>query len=157
MEQQNQNLFDLQIDQQTFNYFSESAKWAKFLAIVGFVYCGLIILAAVFAGTIVAAMFPMMGAAGGEMDGAAAMGGGFITFFYLILGLVYFFPCLFLYRYASQMQLAIQHNEQQKMQNSIRNLKSFFKFFGIVTIIMLTLMVLGMVGIMVAGIGMLGA
>ena len=153
MDQQNQNVFDLQIDQQTFSYFSESAKWAKFLAIVGFVYCALLIILALFAGAVLATMMPMMGAgAGGE--GAAAIGGGFITVFYLLIALVYFFPCLYLYKFASQMQLAIGHNDATKMQSSVKNLKSFFKFFGIITIIILAVMVLAMVG-MVIGLGAL--
>jgi len=147
MDQPNQNMFDLQIDQQTFRYFSESAKWAKFLSIVGFIYCGFMVLVALFAGAFLATVFPMMGASGK----GASIGGGIITFIYLVLAIVYFFPCLFLYRYASNMQLAIAHNEQGKMQSSIRNLKSLFKFFGIVTIIMLAVMALAMLGIMISG------
>lgn len=150
MDQQNQNLFDLQIDQQSFHYFSESARWAKFLSIIGFIYCAFMVLIAFFAGAFMATMFPMMGAGG---ENASMIGGGVVTFVYIVLALVYFFPCLYLFRYASNMQDALAHNEQAKMQSSIRNLKSFFKFFGIVTIIMLALMVLGMVGMMLAGVG----
>ena len=154
MEQQNQNMFDLQVDQQTFHYFSESAKWAKFLAIVGFVGCAFLAIGALFAGASIGAMIPMMG---GEAGTAGAVGGGIVTFVYLVFALIYFFPCLYLYRYASQMQLAIHHNEQTKMHTSIRNLKSFFKFFGILTIIWLALAILGMLGMMMAGVGELAS
>ena len=50
MDQQNQNLFELQLDQPSAAYLGEAAKWAKFLAIIGFIFCGLMILAALFMG-----------------------------------------------------------------------------------------------------------
>ena len=39
-----ENLFELQIDAQSNNHLSQAAKWAKFLAIIGFVFCGLLII-----------------------------------------------------------------------------------------------------------------
>ena len=48
--EQNQetSLFGFGIDQSSRAHFSEAAKWAKFLAIVGFVLCGLIVVIAFF-------------------------------------------------------------------------------------------------------------
>lgn len=43
--------FELQLDQSAKDFLKETAKWAYFLSIVGFVGIGLIMLIAVFAGT----------------------------------------------------------------------------------------------------------
>ncbi|MBA4168554.1 MAG: hypothetical protein H0X41_13595, partial [Chitinophagaceae bacterium] len=56
MEQENQSLFDLHVDQQSITYLSESARWARFIAIIGFIFCGLMALAAFFIGTIMTAL-----------------------------------------------------------------------------------------------------
>ena len=47
-----EHLFDLQVDQQSISYLGEIARWAKFLSIVGFVVCGVMIIFALFAGSI---------------------------------------------------------------------------------------------------------
>jgi hypothetical protein len=148
MDQQNQNLFDLHMDQQSFNYFGEAAKWAKFIAIIGFVFCGLMVVVALFAGTIFASMFSAMGSTGMGM-----VGGGAFTVVYLIFAALWFFPCLYLFRFATQMQSAIQSNEQNKLQLSIRNLKSYFRFLGILFIVILSFYALGILGALAMGLG----
>lgn len=152
MEQSNQNLFDLQIDHQSNSFLSETAKWGKFLAIIGFIFCGLLIVIALFAGTFIASM--MSGFGGNDTASAgAAMGGGIITFVYIILALVYFFPCLYLFHFASKMQVALRSNQQDMLNISFRNLKSCFKFMGILMIIMLSFWAIGIIIAIGASVG----
>lgn len=146
MDQQNQNLFELQLDQPSTAYLGEAAKWAKFLAIMGFIFCGLMIIIALFAGSIIGAA---VSAAGSGMS--SMLGTGFFTTIYLIIGAIYFFPCLYLFRFASQMQDAIRNHEQNRLQDSFKNLKSCFKFMGILIIIMLCFYVLVIIGGMIFG------
>ena len=149
MEQTNENLFDLQIDHQSNSYLSEVAKWGKFLAIIGFIFCGLMVIAALFAGTLMASM--MSGFGSGEAT-STAIGGGFITFIYLIFALIYFFPCLYLFNFAAKMQVALRNNQQELLNIAFRNLKSCFKFMGILMIIMLSFWALAIIGAIAAGI-----
>ena len=150
MDQVNQNLFELQLDQPSTAHLGEAAKWAKFLAIMGFIFCGLMIVIALFAGTLIGSA---MSAAGGGI--ASMFGSGIITTFYLVIAGIYFFPCLFLFRFASLMQHAIRDHEQNKLQESLKNLKSCFRFLGIFTIIVLCFYVLGMFGFMMLGLSSL--
>ena len=48
----NSNLFDLQLDQTCINYLNEASRWSRFLSILGFIYCGLMLIAGVFVGSI---------------------------------------------------------------------------------------------------------
>ena len=64
MDQQNQGLFDLHLDQQSFVNLKEAAKWARFIAIIGFIISALMVLFALFAGTLLSTM----GAGFGEAD-----------------------------------------------------------------------------------------
>src|SRR5882672_6038048 len=97
------SLFELHIDAPSSSYLSDTAKWAKFLAIVGFIVCGLIVLVAFFAGSILSATFSRYGMEGGSA--ASSVGSAFITIIYILVALLYFFPCLYLFRFATKMQL----------------------------------------------------
>ncbi len=147
----NQSLFDLQLDPAGAEYLRESAKWAKFIAIIGFVFCGLMVVAALFAGSILAASMST------ALGGGAGIGGGLITFIYIAIAALWFLPCLYLFRFASGMQGALANNEQEKLLNSLKNLKSHFKFIGILLIIMLVFYALAFVfGIIMATAGGFG-
>lgn len=130
-ELQSQHLFDLQVDQQASQYLSDAAKWAKFLSIVGFILSGIMVIAALFAGSMLSSL--------PQMEGMETIGGGAITAVYLFGALVWFFPCLYLYRFSEKAQTAIRSTEQQTLNNSFKNLKSCFRFMGIFTIVMLCL------------------
>ena len=133
------NLFDLKIDQQTINYLNESARWGRFLAILGFVFCGLMVLMGVFFGSFMASMISGMNAE------TAAFGGGFFSIFFVISALITFFPSLFLYNFSSKMRKAVRNNDQAVMTESFKNLKSFFKYYGIFTIVILSFYALAII------------
>ncbi len=130
---QSQNLFDLQVDQESSLYLSEAAKWGKFLSIIGFILSGLMALMGLFAGSIFSSTLSQMEGMG------AGFGGSMFTLIYLVFAILWFFPCLYLFRFATKAQLALRSSEQQTLNNSFRNLKSCFRFMGIFTIIMLVL------------------
>ena len=130
------NLLELQIDPTASALLREASKWAKFLAIMGFILCGFLVFAGIFAGTLFSS-FSNMGSQYGGSPMPATMG-GLMTGFYIIMALVYFFPCLFLYRFSTKTQVALRSNDQQQLISSLSNLKSYFKFIGILTIIWLS-------------------
>jgi hypothetical protein len=124
-------LFELQVDHESTAYLKEAARWAKFLAIVGFICIGLFVLVALFAGSIVATMSSSMGVqtAGGAFGGAA------ISIVYILVALLYFFPCLYTFNFAKKMQVALASNDQAQLNQSFRNLKACYRFLGILMVI----------------------
>jgi uncharacterized membrane protein len=135
MEQNETTLFKLEIEELSFRFLSESAKWGKFLSIVGFVLCGLLVILALFVGTI-------MGTAFSQLEGAGMVGGGMsimVTIIYLLIAALYFFPCLYLFRFSTKMKKALNESNQAELTSSFENLKSCFKFMGIMTIVLLSI------------------
>jgi hypothetical protein len=65
-----------------------------------------------------------------------------ITALYLCMAVVLFFPSLYLNRFSSRMKIALSAMNQENFDESLRNLKSLLKFYGIFTIIMLSFYVL---------------
>ncbi|HTQ65726.1 MAG TPA: DUF5362 family protein [Puia sp.] len=138
------NLFELHIDNQSSGYLAEAARWAKFLAILGFIFCGLIVLVAVFAGSYIASSFNRFGT-----EGLTLVSGAFVSFLYILIALLYFFPCLFLFRFASKMQVALRTNDQELLNTSFRNLRGFYRFLGILTIVVLSIYVLALIFVII--------
>ena len=124
------HLFELQVDHNTSAYLKETARWAKFMAILGFVFCGLFVIVAVFAGSIFATAFSALGTAG-----FGAAGGVFISALYILIALLYFFPCLYLFNFSAKMQTALRNNDQEQLNLSFKNLKSCYRYIGILMII----------------------
>jgi ABC-type dipeptide/oligopeptide/nickel transport system permease component len=134
-----QHLFDLQIDQQSISYLGETARWAKFLSIVGFIMCGLMIVLALFAGTLMATLSRFR--SNDALQGMAVMENAF-PLIYIVVALLYFLPCLYLFNFAGKMQTALHDNDQISLNASFGQLKSCFKFVGILTIVVLSFYIL---------------
>jgi hypothetical protein len=140
------SLFELQIDHNVTAYLKEAARWAKFLAILGFIGCGLMILMALFFGTIVTAMLNMGGnMMGGAGSAATGIMGGLLSFIYIVVALLLFLPCLYLYNFGSKMQVALRTNDQEQLTRSFKNLKAHYRYIGIFALIYLGLIALVMI------------
>jgi hypothetical protein len=133
------NLFELQIDHNSTQYLRDAARWGQFLAVVGFIFIGLFVVAAIIFATVLSNAFNSMGSA------SAAMSGGIIAVVCIIYALIYFFPCLYLYNFSSRMQVALRSNDQDQLNISFRNLRALYRFLGILLIIGLGLWVLAII------------
>ena len=130
--------FEMQLNDSAKGFLHETAKWAYFLSIIGFIGIGLLVLIAVFFGSI----FATAGAMGSGMGALGAMGGTFITVIYLIMAALYFFPVYYLNKFATNAKEAFRVNDTQSLTKSFEYLKSHYKFMGIFTIVLISLYVL---------------
>lgn len=142
---------DLQVSPVTQGFLSEAAKWGKFLSIIGFIFCGFIAIAAFF----VPAIYSSLPAFRELSSGIATAIATLITVVYLALAALLLFPCLYLYKFSVKMRLALNSVNQDKFEDSLKNLKSLLKFYGIFTIIMLSFYALAFIFIMI-GVAMKG-
>ena len=115
---------------------SETRPWVKFLSIVGFVSVGLMALG----GCVVF----FVGVASGEP--VALLG-----LLYGLLGVLYYFPALFLYRYANGIRDFLGQRRQDQLDAALDAQKSFWRFTGILTLIVVCIYaVMLLVGLIVA-------
>ena len=138
----------LQVNDVVKDYLLETAKWAKLLAIVGFVGLGMMVLMGLFMGTIMGSLAAMSPEAA-EISG---MGGGFLAIFYIGIALLYFIPIKYLYDFSSKVKKAIQITDQNLFNEAMMKLKSHYKFIGILMLIMIILYVGMFVMMLIAGI-----
>lgn len=125
----------LVVDNDVKGFLLETAKWAKFIAIVGFVGLGLMVLG----GLVVMVMGNTISSMGGK---SSSVPFAFLGILYLLMAALYFFPILYLYRAALGLKNGINSNNQETFKNGIENFKSHYKFIGILLIVVLSLYVL---------------
>jgi uncharacterized membrane protein len=111
-------------------FLIETAKWGKFLAIVGFVMLGLLVLFAVIAMAGMSFLSSMSGA------GVPMALFGLI---YLVIAALYFFPVFYLFKFSVQLRKGLESVNQSLVTDGFENLKSLFKFMGILMIVVLSL------------------
>jgi hypothetical protein len=126
---------DLQVSASAQSFLSDSARWGKFLAIIGFIFCGFMIVIAFFVPALIMNLPPYNAMASGL---SASITAG-MTVVYLLLALLFFFPCLYLFKFSVKMQASLNSMSQENFEESLKNLKSMFKFYGICTIVMLSI------------------
>ncbi|MEP6950820.1 MAG: hypothetical protein ABI863_16160 [Ginsengibacter sp.] len=137
---------DLQVSPQAQSYLMDSARWGKFLAITGFILCGIMMIIAFFIPLFLSQLASSPGMPNGFSQGMKIG----IMIVYLILALVLFFPCFYLYKFSVKMQSAVNGVSQENFDESLMNLKSMFKFYGIFTIVILSFYALAFIGGIIA-------
>jgi hypothetical protein len=121
----------IEIDQKTLNDINSIRKWTMFLAIIGFIFLGLIIVIGLLAGTFLAAFNT-----GGSVTGFPE---SLLFIIFIILIVLYFFPGIFLLRFSKHAAIAVHAFDVQELHKAFRNLRSYFAFVGILIIIDLLL------------------
>ncbi len=107
-------------------FLGETAKWAKFIAIVNFVFIGFMVLGSFSAGAIFSSMPEMS-----DNPAFAMLSGGMIAAVYLIFSLIWFIPTLYSYQFATKTQRALKLNDEPILTEAFGKLKSHYKFWGI--------------------------
>ncbi|WP_396218654.1 hypothetical protein [Flavobacterium sp.] len=124
--------FENQLTTAAVGFLQESAKWSKFMAIIGFIGIGLMVLVSLF----MAIGFSAMGASTmPELPFSMSV----FSIIYVLFAAIYFFPVYYLYQYATKTSAALHSKNKQLLTDGLENLKSHHKFLGIFTLIIISL------------------
>ena len=120
----------VEFNSESLKHLEEARKWSMFIAILGFIGVGLMVLVALFSGSAMAFL--------GNDFISPAMGIG-IGILYLLIAVLYFFPVYYLFNFSSKAKKAVKESDSESLTESMRFLKSHYKFLGIVAIVMLAI------------------
>jgi hypothetical protein len=140
--EENTNLYSdntnqLQVEENAKSYLVETAKWAKFLSIVGFIGIGLMIIMGIFMGAFI---FKYAGAI--LIPGLSLGTLSFVSFIYIVIALLYIYPILKLYQFADLSKKALTTNDSAILTKALEAQKSMFKFMGIWVVVVLFIYVI---------------
>ena len=117
-------LSELQLDPDVAAAFQSAARWARFIAIVFFVFIGFMILILIIA---------IAMNADSNMIGGVAPG---FQFGLLLLFLIPFtFVVIQLYRFSIRTREAIQRQDQDLLNRALRNLRTYLAVYGVLSIL----------------------
>jgi len=129
----------LNIDAIAADHLKETAKWAKFISIAGFIFSGLILVFAVYYYNLMT-QFPF-----GRRYYTRYM---LTVAVYIAVAVVWTITSIYQLKFASAMLAALETNDQQELQRSMANLKTYYRISGIVSILSLLLCLLGMLSLL---------
>jgi hypothetical protein len=127
----------IEIDQETIKNLNTTRKWSMFIAIVGFIFLGLMIILGVITGTFLTAF----------KSGETGIGipESLILVIVALSALIYFFPVLFLYRFSKHLAHAVHTLDKQEIYKAFKYLKSYFVYLGILLIVVLSFYVVALI------------
>jgi hypothetical protein len=134
----------IEIGQQSLGYLDTTRKWTMFFSILGFVVIGILLVVGLVAGSFLTSFTSKMSGMEG-MEGSSVAGGIasiFVFIFILIFAVIYFFPLFFLFRFSRHTKNAVANLDAQQLELGFKNLKSYWKYIGILTIIVLSIYLL---------------
>jgi hypothetical protein len=134
-------------------HLKDAAPWLRFLAIIGFIACGLTVLVgivmvialAITGNGFASAEFQEIAEAEGVLKGSTWFEkitnglGAFMGIIYIGIAVLYFFPSKFLWTFGEKLRAYLQTNSSADLELALKNNKSFWKYMGIATIVCLAL------------------
>ena len=140
---ENQNdtsIFDLVIDQEGSNYLTETAKWARLLSILGLILSALMVLGGI--------AVAFLGTTLNNISGLRGLG-PYLGIIYLLLGLLYLYPSWMLLQFATTISSGLKKSDQVLVNEGLKNLKSCFRFWGILSLIIIGIYAVAIVGALI--------
>lgn len=122
--------------------------WVRFMSVLMFVGAGFILLVALVmlvAGGTIAANAKTSGGAlpAGMMTG--------IAIFYALLSVIYIYPALKLWKYASQIGALLISGSMMDLESALNHQRSFWKYVGILVIAMFALYFVALIAMLAVG------
>lgn len=127
----------IEIEQKTLDNLNTIRKWTMFIAIIGFILLGLLLIVGLIAGTFLST-FKL-----GETGLGIPESLGLIVFF--VVAVIYFFPVFFLFRFSKHTGNAIQTLNKEELHKAFKNLKSYVVYLGVLIIMGLSFYVMALI------------
>ncbi len=133
-----------EIDPRVIQVLLGTRPWVRFMAVLMFIGAGLMVLVAL-----------VMLAAGGTVFGMGDLPGGgmaVIALIYAALAILYIYPALKLWSYASKINVLASMQDSNSLFVALDQQRSFWKFIGVMMLIVISLYVVIGFGAVIIGV-----
>jgi len=115
------------------DYLYQIARWARFIALLGYIFIGLLLIISFFMGFILQILNRNIPA----IEEPPIFTNNVMAIIYLAIALLYFFPVYYLFRFSNELIKAFKAEDEVGLNASLEFLKKHYKFIGILLIVML--------------------
>lgn len=127
----------IEIEEDTLRDLDKTRKWTMFLAIVGFIFIGLLLIFGLFAGVFLSLF--------NSGDAPVGFPEWMVYVVILICAALYFFPVLYLFRFSKHTSNAVKTLDKQELHKAFKNLKAYYVYTGVLLIIVLSIYVIAFI------------
>lgn len=127
----------IEIGSEILNNLNSTRKWTTFLSVLGFIFLGLLIVAGLTT-SLFLTTFKTQEANLGIPESA-------MIIIFVVVGAIYFFPVLFLFRFSRKTRDAILNLDSKKLLKGLNNLRLYFMYIGVMVIVVLSIYVVALI------------
>lgn len=135
---------ELKLDETAKAYLLETARWAKFISILGFIFLGFYMIGGIAYAYIIISS-PELST---MTKGIGATG---MFLFYALFGFIIIYPVFALYKYTVLIKHAIKNTDTMTMNDAFRYHRNYYRYNGIITIILIGLYALVFIIMIIIG------
>ena len=135
---------ELKLDELGKAHLLETARWAKFLAIMGICFMGLYLLAGIGIATAIANM-PELGTI------TKGLGASGVFLLYSLVAFIGIYPLYALLKYSILIKRAIKSTNQEMLNRALKFHRNYYRYNGMIMLIMIGLYALVFVMMIVVG------
>lgn len=114
-------------------YLSEASPWLRFIGILGYIGCGIMVISGIV-------MAATANATGELFENFIDFPFWIIGFLYIPLALLLFFPSHYTFKFGQKIRNYQFSNSNDDLENAFKNNKSLWKFYGILMIVYLAIL-----------------
>ena len=123
----------LQLTSESVGFLVTTAKWGKFLAILGFIVTGLLFVSGILMSFVLGKLQDEMVPLNMPIPPIV------LSIIYILIAAIYVIPVIFLNTFCNNALKAINYHTNEYLTKSLKNLKNLFVFIGVSTVIILAL------------------
>jgi uncharacterized membrane protein YjgN (DUF898 family) len=141
-QENNESVFEFSLNEIAQGYLRSSAKWEKFLAWVNIILLCLSILFCLFAGLLMPSVFSGQDYGSSRNNYLMNVSGGMMKIFFItysILLVIILIPNFYRLTFANKCINAIDNQDEEMLTQSLRSLKTYSTYWGILTIIFISI------------------
>src|SRR4030042_1626424 len=124
----------IEIGAETLKDLDRTRKWTMFLAILGFIGIGVLLIVGIFAGIFLSVF--------NKGDTATSYPGWLVCIIIIAASVIYFFPMLYIFRFSKFLSGVAKTSDKEELKKAFKNLRLYFTYIGILVIVVLVIYVI---------------
>jgi len=124
----------IELELETLRDLDRTRRWTMFLAILGFIAIGVLLIVGIFTGIFLSIF--------NKGDTATSYPGWMVCVFIISASVINFFPMLYIFRFSKFISGVAKTHDKEELKKAFRNLRSYFTYVGIVIIVALVVYVI---------------
>jgi Na+/melibiose symporter-like transporter len=126
----------IELEEETLVDLDKTRKWTMFLAILGFIGIGVLLIVGIFTGVFLSVF--------NKGNTATSFPGWLVCIIIIAASAVYFFPMLYIFRFSKLLSGVSRNPDKENLKKAFKNLRAYFTYMGIFLIVVLVMYIIAL-------------